>query len=213
MKIICFDLDNTLVDSVKAHTKAYNRALNSFGLKGKTEKYIFSKLGRPKDELIKLLAPNSSKKVRDEINKLHDRYLASGYFKYAKGLKYSLEILKYLKEKKYKIAITSNCTRNNIYVILKGAGISKRYFDLLVGNDDVKRSKPYPDEILKAGKIFGKKPNFVVGDSIYDVVAGKKAKVKVIAVTTGFYKEKELKRYKPEHIIKTLRELKKIVQE
>lgn len=211
MKIICFDLDNTLVDSVKAHTKAYNRALNSFGLKSKTEKYMFSKLGRPKDELIKLLAPKSSKKVRDEINKLHDRYLASGYFIYAKRLKYSLEILKYLKKKKYKIAITSNCVRGNIYVILKGSGINRKYFDLLVGGDDVKRSKPYQDEILKVSKFFRKKPDFVVGDSIYDVMAGKKAKVKIILVTTGYYKEKELKRYKPDYIVKNLRELKRIL--
>ena len=211
MKIICFDLDNTLVDSVKAHTKAYNRVLNTFGLKSKTEKYMFSKLGRPKDELIKLLAPKSSKNVRDEINKLHDRYLSSGYFKYAKGLKYSLEILKYLKKKKYKIAITSNCVRGNIYVILKGSGINRKYFDLLVGGDDVKRSKPYPDEILKVSKFFRKKPDFVVGDSIYDVMAGKKAKVKIIAVTTGYYKEKELKRYKPDYIIKNLKELKRIL--
>ncbi len=211
MDLICFDLDNTLVDSVKAHAKSYNRALKIFGFKTVSQKGYFSLLGRPKEELIKLLVPNASNKVREEIKRLHDKYLANEYYIYARRFNYSLNILSFLRRKRYKVVITSNCSRDNIYVILKGTGIGKKYFDGLIGNDDVKRSKPYPDEILKAGKLFNTKPKFVVGDSIFDIIAAKRAKVKTIAVTTGYYKTKELKKYKPNYIIKNLKELEKIL--
>jgi len=211
MKVICFDLDNTLVDSVNAHTKSYNQALKELEFKTVIKKYVFSTLGRPKEQVIKLLAPNATKKECDNIMRLHDLYLRKIYYKLVKRYKSSISILNFCRKKGYKLVLTSNCSKENIHFILKGARINKKYFNLIIGNDDVEYSKPAPDEILKAGKILKSKPMFVIGDSIYDIIAGKRAKVKTIGVTTGYYKEKQLNRYKPDYIIKNLNELKRIL--
>ena len=80
-------------------------------------------------------------------------------------------------------------------------------FKILIGNDNVKHSKPYPDEILKAEKLEHHKPYFMVGDSIYDIIAGRKAKVKTIAVLTGHYSKNKLKKHHPDFILKSVNNL------
>ena len=91
------------------------------------------------------------------------------------------------------------------------AGYDLNFFDLIIGNDDVVKPKPWPDEIVKAGHLLRVKPEFMVGDSIYDVIAAHKAKVKAIAVLTGHYTKEELEKEKPFKIIKNLKELLRMV--
>ncbi|MBS3150179.1 HAD hydrolase-like protein, partial [Candidatus Woesearchaeota archaeon] len=74
-----------------------------------------------------------------------------------------------------------------------------------------KRSKPYPDEILKAEKLLKVRAEYMIGDSIYDVIAAHKAKVKAIAVLTGLYSKEQLEKEKPFKIIKNLRGLLRVI--
>ena len=75
MDLICFDLDNTLVHSDKAHVKAYNYALSKFGLKKKNPKFISKLLGMPHDEVEKILAPNLTEKQKVIFRKYKYNYL------------------------------------------------------------------------------------------------------------------------------------------
>jgi len=54
-------------------------------------------------------------------------------------------------------------------------------------------------------------PEYMVGDSTYDIIAAHKAKVKGIAVLTGHYSKEELEGEKPFKIIKKLKGLLKII--
>ncbi len=210
MKLICFDLDNTLVKSDKAQAVAYNKALTLLGFRPKNPKFLASKFGRPREEIAHMLLPKASQQTRAKLIKLHNKYLVNETYKYVSPIRKVVPTLKKLK-KQYKLAILSNNTHKNILCLLKGAKINKNLFDLIIGHDQVRHSKPYPDEILKAEKLMHHRADYMVGDTVYDIIAGKKAKVPVISVTTGPHDKKKLAKYKPLTILKDISYLPKFL--
>jgi len=209
MKLICFDMDNTLIRSNMSHAVAFNKALEKYGFKKMNAKEMGKYFGRPKEEVVKAIAKNIDKKTIRKIIDYHDNIL----FRYARIYNRKVRgvegVLKFLK-KKYKIGIVSNCKHSNIKTLLSASDLNYRLFDVFVGNDDVKHSKPYPDEILKAEKLLHVKAECMIGDSIYDVRAGKKAKIKTVAILSGVYTRNMLKKEKPDFILKDIKELKNI---
>ena len=211
MKLICFDLDNTLVHSDKAHVVAYNYGLAKLGLRKKPYKYLVKLFGKPHYEISKIIAPSLSEIDIHKLMRLHDEIVVKHTYKYIKKIKNVDKTLKELK-KNYHLAILSNAVHKNIVASLKGAKLDRKLFKLIIGNDQVKHSKPWPDEILKAEHLIHHKADFMIGDSIYDVIAGKEAKVKTIAVLTGRYSKARLMKYHPDYIIKSVDEIPKLLK-
>ena len=211
MKLICFDLDNTLINSDRAHYRAYNIALRKLGFKKFSYANMVKHFGAPKIEIAKILTSSDDKKVIDNITELHEKLLVREAKKDARKIAGAENVLKVLKGR-YEIGLLSNNSHHNILQLLKSVKIDKNLFNVIVGNDDVRYSKPYPDEILKAEKLLHLKASYMVGDSVYDIIAGKKAGVKTMAVLTGHFSKNALKRYNPDYIIKTLKGIIRILK-
>ena len=209
--LLCFDLDNTLIKSDDAHNFSYNAALKEAGLKTWNPAKMKLIYGRPHFEVVRMLLRGRDGKLLQKVDELHGKYLVKKYNKKARAIKGAISALKILK-KSNRIAILSNCSHKTILCLLKGAGISRKLFDRVIGYDDVKMSKPYPDEILKAEKLMKHAEVYMIGDTIYDVMAGKMAKVKTISVLTGNQTRRQLERKKPDYIIKSVAELPKLLR-
>ena len=202
-------MDNTLLHSDKAHAKAFNMALVKMGLK-KVSYYKMAKhFGKPK-EGVALAIVGRNKKLQEQFIDFHDYYLYKDTKKYTRKIRGVVSVLKKLR-KKYDLALLSNCSHRNIQILTKAAKLDHKLFKVLVGNDDIKHPKPAPDEIRKAKKILHikKEETYMVGDSIYDIKAGKRAKVKTIGVLTGLYSKETLLKEKPDLILKSVRDLPK----
>ena len=209
--LICFDLDETLIHSDKVHITAFNKAFKKNNFKTFPYKIIESELnGKTADKILNNLYPNLEDKKRKQILKNRTNFVTKETYKYTKQIENSSNILKNLK-RDYEIGLLSNCQHKEINVLLKGAKIDKKLFDIIIGKDDVKKSKPYPDEIFKAEHLLKTKAKYMVGDSIYDIQAGKKAKVKTIAVLTGNDTLKNIKKEKPYKIIKSIKYIKEVL--
>ena len=205
-KLICFDLDNTLISSNKAHIRAFEMAFSKNKLKKVSSKNIESMLnGRHSHDVVKMLFPKLNDVHIEKIVQDH-HYFIKFTAKHARKIGNVVDTLKKIKGC-YKIALVSNCIHKEINVLLKNAKINSKLFDYIVGKEDVKHSKPYPDEIFKAQHLAHLRADFMVGDSIYDVIAAKKAGVKSIAVLTGLAKAKELMKYKADYIMNNVNEL------
>lgn len=210
-KLICFDLDNTLIHSDVAHTLAYNHALKNNNFKKQNPKIMKKLYGKPHHEIIKILTKGkANKKQTEKIYHEHQKYLVQLYSKHAKAIPGALTTLKKLK-KEYILAILSNSTTKNIKALLKATKIPQNLFRIIIGPDKVKKPKPQPDEIYKAEHLTKHKALVMVGDSIYDIKSARKAKTIGIAVLTGHYTKAKIAKEKPYIIIKNLKELPQVL--
>jgi len=205
-ELLCIDLDNTLVKSNKIHLEAFQRALKKHNLPRVFNQQLIDYFGLTGDILVKKLYPKLSNKIIKEIVKDHDDLVVKETAKYVKVIPGAKRALKKLKPH-FKIAVLSNCKHKEIIAILKAAKIDRKMFDVIVGNDDVKHGKPAPDEIFKAEKILHLNSGYMVGDSIYDIKAAKRAKIKGISVLTGDHTRKMHKKQKPFMILRSIRQL------
>lgn len=209
MKLLCFDLDNTLVKATKAHLNAYKFAFKQLNLQKKTNHQIFQYFSLAGKEFIKKLYPHLSKKEITKILDLHNKIFTKKTIKQIRLIKSTKKTL-ILLIPKYKIAILSNATSHHIKETLKQVNINEQLFDLIIGADQIKHHKPNPEGILKAKRILNCKDGYMIGDAIFDIQAGKRAKFKTIAVLTGNDSRTKLNKEKPDYILKSIKDLTKI---
>ncbi|MEA3378318.1 MAG: HAD family hydrolase [Nanoarchaeota archaeon] len=210
--IICFDVDNTLVRAEPIHIDAFKLAFKKHNLKVPSSRKIRNYFGLVGTVLVKKLFPNLDNKKILEVVKDHDSYVINKTAKNAIVIMGVRRALKKLKSKGYRLALVSNSKHKEINAILRFAKFEKNLFDVIIGNEEVVHPKPNPDMILKAMKKLKEKGGYMVGDTIYDIQAGKKAKLKTIAVLTGQQNKATLKKANPDYIIKSVRKINKILK-
>jgi pyrophosphatase PpaX len=207
--IICFDLDGTLVDTEKWIVDAIISALKKNKLKI-TKKKIYEHWGEVLHISLKKVFPNLKKPEIENIIKDFEKERKRTRNK-IKPFKNTKKILKLL-SKNYTLCLLSNNPHNLIEDILKTSKINKKLFSVIIGDDEVKRPKPFPDEIYKAEKKFKRNVTFMVGDSKQDITTSKRAKVKsIIILTTPKVYWKNLK--DADYLIKDIKELPKLLKE
>ncbi|MFH0868609.1 MAG: HAD family hydrolase [archaeon] len=208
--VICFDLDGTLADTLEAHFRSFNFAFQKNNLPTKSYPEVISKFGQPSEKIILGLFPKLSDRKLPEVAKDKIDFFISTTFRLTKPIEGVLESLKKLKER-YAIALASNSTHKEILQILKEAKIPAKVFDIIIGKGDFE-PKPSPDVIKKVEKKSGARVEFIVGDTVYDLKAGKAAGVKTIAVLSGAGDIKTLGSEDPTMIIKSVAVLPEILE-
>jgi len=208
--VICFDLDGTLADTLEAHFRSFNFAFQKNNLPARSYPEIISKFGQPSEKIIMALFPKLSDRKLPEVARDKIDFFTSSTFRLTKSIEGVAESLKKLREK-YAIALASNSTHKEILLILKEAKIPAKIFDVIIGNGEFE-PKPSPDAIKKVAKKSGARVEFIVGDTIYDVKAGKAAGVKTIAVLSGAGDIKALGSEEPTMIIKSVAVLPEILE-
>ncbi len=209
-ELICLDMDNTLLYSDKVHAVAFNRAFKKNGLPQLPVKDIIYYFGLAAKDMVGKLVPDISKEKMWAVINDHDDFVVNDTVKYVRvipGVKRALKILR----EHYKLALLSNCKHREVVATIKAAGIEMSTFIVMVGNDEVKHPKPNPDEIRKAMWKARTKKGYMVGDTTYDIDAGRAAGLKTIAVLSGNHSRARLKGHRPDYIIKSVADLPKLL--
>lgn len=191
---VIFDLDGTLLNTLEDLTDSTNFVLSSFGYAQRTVEEVRTFVGNGLVRLLEKAIPQGKDNLNFnemlELFKVHYDKNCNNKTKPYDGV---LELLKTLKENKFKIAVVSNKVD---FAVKK---LCSRYFggliDVAIGETDEIRRKPYPDEIEKALALLDskKEKSVYVGDSEVDIMTGKNAGMDVISVLWGFRNEDELK--------------------
>ncbi len=182
LKAILFDLDGVIIDSFEAWFNVFNHVRKNFKLK-EVSKEEFRK--HVWGGSVQANAKNYFKsKDIGEIEKTF-KNLMQKYAKKTKLLPDAEKVLKEIKKKNIKIGLATNTFRKPVLDALKFHKIEK-YFDAVITADDVERTKPYPDPIIKLCEKLKVMPDetILVGDTKNDYKAGKAAGCLVVGLNT-----------------------------
>lgn len=192
IKLIIFDLDGTLVDTSIDITNALNYAMKPYGLKNLTVDDTVKMVGEGITRLIEKLLGDEKIQAGDDVIKKFLDYYSEHLIDYSSVYPHVRETLDKLDG--YKKAVISN-KREYLSTELLGKLDLLKYFDLVIGSDTTSEKKPSAIPVIHAVTKLGVGPqeSIMVGDSNYDIEAGKKTGVKTVAVTYGYRERQYLK--------------------
>lgn len=210
IKGVIFDLDETIISSLETFTEAFNRGTRTFGLEPVTEEKIahFLDEGYRLSKMLLELFPSvfqddrNRQACEDEIRKAYTELEAQKVL-----LKPEVRrTLQSLKERGLKIGIvTGRMTKGERkWRELRRLNIH-HFIDAMVTAAEAP-AKPAPDGLIKCIKELGLSAEdcVFVGDSRVDVMAGKKAGVRTIAIHTGVANKEFLAELAPDCVLADL---------
>ncbi|MBI2075797.1 MAG: HAD-IA family hydrolase [Candidatus Aenigmarchaeota archaeon] len=209
--LVIFDLDGVLVDSTEAITNTFNQVLIKAAGISVSDKNIIKMIGMPLDQMFERYLPNSMKGEARNCSRMYRQIYGKTCVQGTKVYDGVIDVLEYLKSSKLAVATTKYS--NEAEILLKGMAIRK-YFKFVLGADDVRKPKPNPEVIDKILDLAGvsRSKAAIVGDTAYDILAGKSAGITTIAATYGFQNKDVLAAAKPDFLIDSLPDLKSIVR-
>ena len=188
-KIVIFDLDWTLLNTLEDLTDSTNFALKNFNYPVKTIEQVCNYVGNGVAKLIERAIPDGRNNSDFEkcLDLFKRNYSENMYNKTAPypGI---IDMLSELRSAGCKIAVVSN----KFDAAVKE--LCEKYFpnliDVAIGENESAgiKKKPAPDTVLKAVCELGASINecIYVGDSDVDIMTAKNSKMPCISVTWGF---------------------------
>lgn len=184
---VIFDMDGVLIDSEPLWKAAEIKVFETIGID-------FIKVGGEKtvglriDEVIdywyeKYPWENKTKaQVVDEIM----LEMVNGIQVNGEPMKGVIEILEFFKSKGMKIGLASSSYQVLIDTSLEKLRIA-HYFDVTLSAQNCTYGKPHPEVYIETAKLLKSEPQncLVIEDSLNGVIAGKAAKMNVVAVPDG----------------------------
>jgi phosphoglycolate phosphatase len=185
LKLIIFDLDGTLVDTVQDITDALNYAMKPYDIKNLTVRDTMAMVGEGISRLIEKALPAEKRHLKDDVIKRFLEYYSGHLADKSRGYPHVKETLENLTN--FKKAVISNKREDLSKRLLEELGLSE-YFYLIIGSDTAGERKPSAIPIFYVISKLGVSPeeSIIVGDSTFDIEAGKKAGIKTVAVTYGY---------------------------
>jgi phosphoglycolate phosphatase len=212
-RLVMFDLDGTLMDSVPDLAAAVDKMLMLLGREPAGIERVRDWVGNGSRVLVRraLAGQLNHDGVADE---LADEALALFMQAYSGGHELTTvypgvrECLDWLREREVKLAIITNKPAQFIEPLLEEKGLAG-YFQWLVGGDTLPQQKPDPAALFWVMDKAGVAPeeSLFVGDSRNDVRAAKAAAVPCVALTYGYNHGDPIADEQPALVLDDLREL------
>lgn len=190
LSAIIFDIDGTLVDSNPAHVEAWHRSFADHGYDIAPDR-IKVEIGKGGDKLVPdLIGDEADQRDGDALRDAEPRHFAKIVAE--TGLKLfpgARELVAAVRERGLAAVVATSSGKDQLKALEKAAGIDlESMFDVLATADDAEQSKPDPDIVLAAlhkAKVPARHCA-LIGDTLYDMQAARKAGVIPIGVLTGY---------------------------
>ncbi|GAA3949878.1 beta-phosphoglucomutase family hydrolase [Hymenobacter algoricola] len=184
---LIFDMDGVLIDNTPYQARAFQLLFRDLGLSTNARQLLRRLNGMPASNILKTVFTNP---VPDKQLK---EYAAQREFLYrtlywdkrreAAGLS---KFLQAARDAGFKLGLGTGSAADTISYILDHLDL-RRFFDVVVGKDDVDKGKPHPDTFRVAAQKLGVPPErcVVFEDALLGEQAAYKAGMRCIALSTG----------------------------
>ncbi len=176
---IVFDMDGVIFDSEVIGLESWERLGKKYGLENVHENAMKC-IGRSTVDTMGILEEAYGDKVSvtelyEEAKAICREIIAERGLPLKSGAK---ELLFYLKEQGVKVGLASSTSYNGVIANLKGAGLLD-CFQVIIGGDMIKHSKPQPEIYLLACEKLGVRPEMTIAveDSYNGIKAAYNAKM------------------------------------
>jgi HAD superfamily hydrolase (TIGR01549 family) len=191
-----FDLDGTLVDSVYQHVLAWREALEAAGIQLSVWR-IHRRIGMSGGLLVNALLRETGRSLTAEevarIGHLHIEAYAQRVGQ-VRPLPGARELLAHLTQAKVPWAIATSGRSESARLVLAKLDLPPEV--PVITRDQVPHAKPDPDLFLEAARRLGVTISdaVVVGDSVWDMLAARRARALGVGLLSGGYGQEELER-------------------
>ena len=193
---VLFDLDGTLIDSVYQHVLAWRDALEAEGIDLPVWK-VHRKVGMSGGLFARALLRETSASIDTEralrLQQRHEEAF-NRYARSVRPLPGARELVTRLTALSVPWAIATSSPRSRADPGIRLLGLDQHVPS--VTRDDVRHAKPDPDLFFAAADLLGTRIEdcIVVGDSVWDLLAARRARALGVGLLSGGYGEDELER-------------------
>jgi len=192
-----FDLDGTLVDSVYQHVLAWQEALHAAGIELSVWR-IHRKIGMSGGLFTEMLLRETPIEITPSLLETLQRQHAEAYARLARWVRPlpgAIELLQYLTETRIPWSIATSARMGSAKYNLEALQVDPARVPVIT-RDDVRFAKPDPDLFLAAAARLGVdiESAVIVGDSIWDMLAARRARGLGVGLLSGGYGQDELER-------------------
>ena len=200
-----FDIDGTLVDSNYQHALAWYRAFRQHEVVLPVWR-IHRAIGMGGDQLVEALAGAEVERERGDEIRASEGPLYKQMIEEVEPFEGARELLADLREAGRAVILSSSAKADEV----------EHYVDLLEARErvttwttsaDVEETKPEPDLVEAALARAGTREAVMVGDSIWDAEAAKRAGIPTVGVISGGYSESELRAAGAVEVLESVAEL------
>jgi HAD superfamily hydrolase (TIGR01509 family) len=183
---VLLDVDGTLVDSNDAHARAWVQALSEAGIRANFET-VRRLIGKGGDKLLPEVAGIEADSPRGKaISERRGEIFRREFLPSLHPFPGAKELLARMKKEGLRLSVASSAKDDELKGLLRVCGADE-LVEASTSSDDADRSKPDPDIVRAALKRLSLPAGQVIllGDTPYDIEAGTRAGVKVVALRCG----------------------------
>ena len=197
-RTVLFDLDGTLLDSIRLIIDSYHHALATHGLPAKTDQHWLAGIGTPLRVQFNEWAGDPV--LFDRLIETYRDFNIANHDARVSAYPGVVEMVRTVRSRGFQTGLVTSKQRAGAERGLRFLGLADA-MDVIVAADDVTNPKPHPEPLFIAARQLGAEPasTLYVGDSVHDMESGRAAGMQTAAALWGPFARSILARTGPDH--------------